>query len=637
MKAIALVGCFLMLFAVIAAADTLQLTYFFEQPQISTGPDEKSRISIPGLDRTYREEQPVVPYLYIKVLLPQGHKAIRIEAVPFDLQKVELPGNIEKGERGFSPMHIRNVQARHSTFNKKYDPEKVLEIIGQTGLAGAQVLLARIFPVRYEEKGNRIIYTKRVKVTVETATIKDNAKGLKFRGLGSDKEKIAVTVDNPNLLKAYIPHGAKGDSWEYLIVTNDDMKTVFDEYALYKSEQFEMDAHVETIETILSSFTGDDPAQKLRNFLREAWQNHQTEWVLLGGDADGLEQAGHIVPIRCMHARAEGTVVDDCIPGDVYYANLDGHWDQNGNGLWGESDDGEGGGDVDLLSELYVGRIPADNSAEAQVLIDKIKRYDSQPAPKNALLIGELLWPLPPKVWGGDLKDLVFEEMPGMNAIRLYEEDQSFSTSALINQINSETIHIINASEHGNWYNVIGLLNTQLNMLNNDAPFFGYSHGCFSGAFDNRTVWDTYQEVDCIVEDLLTEMESGAFAFVSNSREGFANWSETGGASNEFDITFMQALFGGSYNLGKALVESREAKTGDLEGNEDANRWCFMQLNLLGDPHQPMKLFDDDDDDDDDYNNDNDDDQTEDDDNDNANDGEDNDEKSKDDDSECGC
>ena len=53
----------------------------------------------------------------------------------------------------------------------------------------------------------------------------------------------------------------------------------------------------------------------------------------------------------------------------------------------------------------------------------------------------------------------------------------------------------------------------------------------------------------------------------------------------------MQALFSGSLNMGKTLAESKEAKIGELDGNAGANRWVFFDLNLLGDPHQPLKVL----------------------------------------------
>jgi hypothetical protein len=55
------------------------------------------------------------------------------------------------------------------------------------------------------------------------------------------------------------------------------------------------------------------------------------------------------------------TYEDDGIPTDLLLALLDGDWNADGDGLWGEVEDG-----VDLLPEVAVGRIAAGNATEAQ-------------------------------------------------------------------------------------------------------------------------------------------------------------------------------------------------------------------------------------------------------------------------------
>ncbi|MCL4235754.1 MAG: hypothetical protein KJ042_14675, partial [Deltaproteobacteria bacterium] len=122
--------------------------------------------------------------------------------------------------------------------------------------------------------------------------------------------------------------------------------------------------------------------------------------------------------------------------------------------------------------------------------------------------------------------------------------------------------------------------------------------------------------------------------------------SDTGGASSEFDIAFMREVFANNVTaLGEALAAARETFVGLLDDNEGANRWIFLDLNLLGDPHQSFKtsvpgpdddadddISDDDADDDAATDDDADDDATEDDDDATGDDAAD-----SDDDSGCGC
>ncbi len=580
-----------------AWADEIVLTYRFAAPLVQAGPDGTAAVTMAGTTTRAVAGEPALPLRTARVLLPPNSEVVSVTAQAADW--FDWPGNVavRQSASGFS---LRGT-AGPEIFGD-YDPQRLIQVVTHTRLLGADVLLVNLYPARWSAAEARLSYTRSMELHVVTRPVRRVPAGLPYRGLPADIARIRDFVDNPDSLACYIAQAPKADPWDYLIVAPADLADAWQIFADYKATRFALATHVETIEDILAATSGDDPADQLRNFLRTAYADHGTQWVLLGGDANGDDPSAQAVPLRCLTARAETTVYDECIPGDVFFSNLDGTWDYNGNGLFGEIGDGEDGGELDLLAELYVGRVPADNAAQVARWLAKVQTYDDWAAPMNTLLIGELLWPIPP-VYGDDLKNLAFAEMTGMTATRLYARDNSFSAEALLEAINSDSFQIVNASEHGNWYNVAGLtsinlgpVQNQLPLLTNEHPFFGYSHGCYSGAFDNRTVAHVYQERDCIVEEMLLTIDAGAFAFVTNSRDGFANWSDTGGASSEYDIAYMRALFGGTAAIGQALVEARETKIGELDGNAGANRWIFYDLNLLGDPQQPLQVSPGDDD-----------------------------------------
>ncbi len=580
--------CFVILAAGGAWGETLTVDYHFRTPTLQLDNDGFVTVSLPGCASLYRPDRPQLPVKLARILLPAGQTTASFTVTTLESSTLALPAPLAKGRYGWQSAG-------------RDESEKALtdhaQIVAESSLAGARLLLVRLSPVVYRERENTIETATTIRLTVVTKAAEKKARIMPYRDTKFDRQRIDAFADNPAVLATYASVSKADEAWQYLVVTTSALSEAFTDYLAYKQERFGLTTHLATMEDILAATDGQDDADRLRNFLREAYAAHGTRWVLLGGDADGGAQSGRLVPLRCMVARAEGTVYDECIPGDLFFGNLDGPWDYNGNGLYGESDDGEDGGEIDLLAELFVGRIPADTVEEARRQLNKMLAYDQALAPSSAILVGELLWPAPP-VWGGDLKDLAFAPMSGMNALRLYARDDAFSSEALRAAINDNEHQIINASEHGNWYNVLGLNSIALGpvvndlpLLTNTLPFFGYSQGCFSGAFDNCTVFGTYQERDCIAEELLTEIDAGAFAMIVNSREGFANWSETGGASSEYDIAFMEKLFGGAVHMGRALAEARESKIGELDGNANANRWCFFQLNLLGDPHQPLQVL----------------------------------------------
>jgi len=104
------------------------------------------------------------------------------------------------------------------------------------------------------------------------------------------------------------------------------------------------------VEEIEATGTGLDLPEKIRNYIRDCYLSEGTQYVLLGGDDD-------IIPARGVFGEV-GNYLDHSMPCDLYYAALDGDWNSDGDSVYGEPNDGVGGGEVDLLAEVLVGRAP---------------------------------------------------------------------------------------------------------------------------------------------------------------------------------------------------------------------------------------------------------------------------------------
>ena len=91
--------------------------------------------------------------------------------------------------------------------------------------------------------------------------------------------------------------------------------------------------------------------------------NWGTRWVLLGGDTE-------IIPKRGVYA-SSGSYVQTSLPTDLYYACLDGPWNDDGDGYWGEYNDGANGGDIDFSAEIYIGRASVSNASELSNFVAK--------------------------------------------------------------------------------------------------------------------------------------------------------------------------------------------------------------------------------------------------------------------------
>jgi len=138
---------------------------------------------------------------------------------------------------------------------------------------------------------------------------------------------------------------------------------------------------------ILSNFTeytGSDNAEKIRNMIKDYYENENIQWVLLAGDAEE-----DLIPIRYTY-NPDTVVVGDSEysnwneyykPTDFYYSALAGTWDDDGDGKWGENSENNGNGIDEIIwsPDVYVGRLPASNAHELQIMVNKTIKYENNP------------------------------------------------------------------------------------------------------------------------------------------------------------------------------------------------------------------------------------------------------------------
>ena len=155
-----------------------------------------------------------------------------------------------------------------------------------------------------------------------------------------------------------------GSPVDCVIVAPDSLADIYQRLADYQTR-----IGIATVVRNLSTVRAADPrsndmAQAVRSFIRAAHDLWGSRWAVLAGDHDAI-------PMR--YARVQfGETLD--IPSDAYYSDLDGTWDGNGNGIYGEVADS-----LDMNPDIAVGRLSAGARAEAQVLVSKALRYATNP------------------------------------------------------------------------------------------------------------------------------------------------------------------------------------------------------------------------------------------------------------------
>jgi hypothetical protein len=206
---------------------------------------------------------------------------------------------------------------------------------------------------------------------------------------------LAAALLPSSLHAATLPEAGQGGSparpgaiaTPYVVVTERRLQGAFMPLVQARTRAG-LSAAVVTIESIEQAYpAGVDRAERIRMFLKDAHANG-TQWVLLGGDDS-------VVPMRRARLRLglPGLPGDLDLPTDQYYACLDGTWNADGDAFWGENPGpGEPGDDVDFFPELYVGRAPVHDAAEAVEFVRRTLAYEDRLAaggPRSALLAAE--------------------------------------------------------------------------------------------------------------------------------------------------------------------------------------------------------------------------------------------------------
>lgn len=470
----------------------IEIEYNFAEPAISKVKEDYSSIRLERLHKFCKKPGlPVLPVKLAKILIPAGREIQQINVTPG--KKITLPGEY-KIEYGKKPQPIgHNLPDNTTPDEKVYKssqpfPTTLYDRISTQFLCGYKICCLRLYPVEYIPGEGQISYYPSIKVVVTlTPSPKSLPRICPVRGLPSDVARVKRLVDNPEGISSYPVKATPLLTREYVIITNEEMKNVFQDFANWKISRG-VSTYVETVENIKKDYSGVDTQERIRNFIKYAWGNWETEFVLLGGDSDAGPGATPVIPRRGCYGNVNyGETVDYNIPCDLYYGGLDleGNWDNDGDGIYGEGDAAQGGTgtqgeEADFFAEVFVGRICADNSQEAANQINKIKTYEDFPKSNKVLLIGEKLNE-EYEDYGGDTKDIAFGCFPAYwTATKLYAKNGTFSKDAVISELNSNQYHIVNHDGHSYSDFNMGLENADVDGLTNTMAFLAYSCGCYA-------------------------------------------------------------------------------------------------------------------------------------------------------------
>ncbi len=376
--------------------------------------------------------------------------------------------------------------------------------------------------------------------------------------------------------------GLDADVFPYLIITNTALEAKAQELADWKTKKG-LNATVVTTTFIESNYSGRDSAEKIRNCIKDYYENNGTQYVCLIGN-------NSIIPVRKVYDPRYQTIEKNyLVPTDNYYGCLDGDFNADGDGYWGEYV----GDNVDWVYDVYVGRIQVSTVSDLNEVIDKTLCYDGAGASTetNPYDYQNLV------ILGGAFLDSSTNEKVLMEYVRdnymtsshwsftelwdnTYPGGAVFNSTAFVSNMNQGKGVIAHAA-HSNT-TVVGtnsgsVTSSNLHNLTNHPKFSGvfYSLGCYPSNTDSTS--------NCAAL-FVSAADGGGVGFAGNTRYGwYMRGSPASGLSADFLKSYFEQLGKNDvYVTGKTLAFHKHTLQSTVSSS--TYRYIYFELIHNGDP-----------------------------------------------------
>jgi hypothetical protein len=561
---------------------------------------ETSEVNVPG--------EPALPVTYLQFVIPSDS---RVDDVSFSAEEMDLPGThrvlpaqVEAplGETAAWTDEDPGIYGSDEPF-----PPARIEYLGDGYLGGYRIASVAVYPLQYLPRSGRLSLATDISVELVLAPGESRAQG---RGrMTADSAElytrlVSTIVENPEDVPRRLPGvdvvdeaGAggfqprytpslEGSPVEYVIITGDEFVPYFQPLADWKTQKGVPTA-IRTVSWIEANYPGgSDTAERIRFFIKDAYESWGTTYVLIGGDTN-------VVPVRLAWSMYNG---GRSIATDLYYSDLDGNWDLDGDSKFGESYEGVSspGDSVDLYPDVFVGRAPAATVLEAETFVDKILAYEKAPdatfAARN-LYMAEVLFPYDwqsgePIITDGaahvvePVLDLIY---PNIHVVRLYQNYEEFpgsyplSAEAAIDSLNrgyNISAHVGHGSKdilRAGWNDYISVQDVDGLSNGLDSSGFLWMLNCSATAIDS----------DCISEHFMNNPNGGSTYLYGSTRFCFPT------TLDEYFYTWHELMYGGVERAGTVCALTKVPYVAE-SSLDNTDRFTQMSYLLLGDPESRL-------------------------------------------------
>jgi hypothetical protein len=326
-------------------------------------------VELDGARWLNRPGEPRLPLVPVRLALPAGCEVVGLRATCVDSLVLDgdfliWPAQPPRSLPWDQPVEFVGPAEEIYAGSTVY-PERPAELVGWGRLSGVTVCEIMVFPLRYIPREHKLVLHGEISLAIDYRWQTSMAGGPDV----PDYELIGSVVSNeaelremsPRMMHDASPTPLGGDPVSYLIITRDSLRTYFEPLRVWKTMKG-LAARTVSVETIALSYPGGDLAAKIRNCIKDFHSHSGTDWVLLGGDSD-------IVPARTAYVSLSDKPYMPC---DLYYSDLDGTWNDDGDLYWGEVYQDN----IDMYADVYLGRAPVSNGSEASTFVDKVLAYE---------------------------------------------------------------------------------------------------------------------------------------------------------------------------------------------------------------------------------------------------------------------
>jgi len=322
---------------------------------------------------------PEIPIFIYTFSLPQNQKIKEIRVTSEQWQ--QIPGDFNLypvQERAVIGQFIEFVEPDSTIYyTPDYYPQNIICNFHSGNLRGYRIGQISLSPFRYNPVLKRLEVLKYLNVDIVTKYCETGITPIRQTALSrsvfnkffnSLTGKLPVfepdyyIEENPEDLTPTELPSLLGPPVDLVIISTEQTFSAYEEFARLK-KFLGFNTVIKTMTWIKQHYQGVDDAEKIRNFLKDAVKKWGVSFVLLGNDVPDI-------PTRWVWIEYVMGNYPAHITTDLYFSDLDGNWNLDGDDRFGEVPDS-----IDLYPDVLVGRIPAHNPEEVEGYLSKNYSY----------------------------------------------------------------------------------------------------------------------------------------------------------------------------------------------------------------------------------------------------------------------